>query len=144
MLQTTLTAKVQHFQYGCMEMHQVRGAHIPCLPSSSVLVTTCCEDGPVPALFAACTTTLYWVNFFRLSSTMLSVVSPVLSTLIMVNWWLPPGLYSLQPTWQPRITPFCRCFCGGCEENQEAQTYSDSSYWVILKYFMANCVLYLK
>lgn len=64
-------------------------------PSSRVLVTTCWEDGPVPALLAACTTTLYWVNFFRPSSVRLSVVSPGVSTLTMVNWWLPPGLYSL-------------------------------------------------
>ncbi|TNN69781.1 hypothetical protein EYF80_020013 [Liparis tanakae] len=63
--------------------------------SRRVLMTTCCEEGPVPALLAACTTTLYCVNFFRSSSKMLSVVSPVVSRLMMVNWWLPPGLYSL-------------------------------------------------
>ncbi|KAG7252614.1 hypothetical protein CRUP_000590 [Coryphaenoides rupestris] len=59
-----------------------------------VLVTTCWEEGPVPALLTACTTTLYWVNFFRLSSRTLSMVSPVVSMLMMVNWWFPPGLYS--------------------------------------------------
>lgn len=55
-------------------------------PSSSVVAATSVDDGPVPALLLACTTTPYWVNFFRLSRTRLSALSPVVSTLITLNW----------------------------------------------------------
>jgi len=59
---------------------------IPVSPSSSVVAANSAEEGPVPALLLACTTTPYWVNFFRLSSTRLSALSPVVSMLITLNW----------------------------------------------------------
>lgn len=47
----------------------------------------------MPARLQACTTRPYWVNLFRLSRVYTSL-SPVVSILMMLNWKLPPVLYS--------------------------------------------------
>lgn len=103
------------------------------VPSSIVVALTSLEAGPGPALLLAWTTTSYCVNFFRLLRVKVSV-SPVLSTLRQMNWWVPFTECSRWHTWYPRITPFWRCFWGAWKEtHQTFHLQCEHHVYVIIK-----------